>query len=69
MAQITITIPDRIEEMLREIAINQGRPFSQLAALCLEQGFYEQLEKLNKSGVYDKLANKRKEEDAKNEHC
>ena len=67
MAQITITIPDSLEELLRSVAEDQGRPLSQLASICLEQGLYEQLEKLNKAEVYRNLIIKRSQKTASKE--
>ena len=71
MAQVTITIPDSLEEYLRDVAEQEGMKFSSLAALCVQFGFSEYVERLNKYQVYKKLKSrfpqKRKSEGAKDE--
>lgn len=55
MAQVTITIPDSLEEYLRDVAEEEGMKFSSLAALCVQFGFSEYVERLNKYQVYKRL--------------
>lgn len=55
MAQITIIIPDSLEEAFRDVADREGLKMSQLGSFCLQLGFSAYLEGLNKYWVYKKL--------------
>ena len=56
MAQITIVIPDSLEEAFRDVAGRESLKMSQLGFFCLQLGFFAYVEGLNKYGVYKKLS-------------
>jgi hypothetical protein len=56
MAQITIIIPDGLEEAFRDVAGRESLKMSQLGFFCLQLGFFAYVEGLNKYGVYKKLS-------------
>jgi metal-responsive CopG/Arc/MetJ family transcriptional regulator len=60
MAQISITIPNDLEEILNLLSSEQKRSKSELASHALELGLAQYLEALNKREVYKSLVEKRK---------
>lgn len=48
MAQITVTIPDDIAEVIAAIVAQTGRSQSSLCASYIEEGVYKHVEQLNK---------------------
>jgi hypothetical protein len=59
MAQITITIPENLDRVIRLLADDQDRSMSQISATCLEIGLYSFIESQNKVEVYRSLVQKR----------
>lgn len=60
MAQISITIPAEIEDLLNFLSLEQKRSKSELAAHALELGLSEYLESLIRRDVFKNLVDKRR---------
>ena len=60
MAQISITIPNDVDEILSLMSAEQKRSKSELASHALEIGLAQYLESLNKRATYKMLAEERK---------
>lgn len=59
MAQITITIPDHVKELLDFLCKEKKRPLSDLVSHCLEIGISQFVEAANKEEVYRSLIRKK----------
>lgn len=60
MAQITVTIPDDIAEVVSAIVAETGRSQSSLCASYIEDGVYKHVEQLNKVEAWKSMIAKRR---------
>mgnify|MGYP003402265678 CR=1 FL=1 len=62
MPQITITISEDLHSLLNKVRTQQARPLSEMAAMILELGLYDYMQRRNTAEVYLKLERRRKNE-------
>jgi predicted transcriptional regulator len=60
MAQISVIVPDDIQELLAEVAKETGRSVSSIASDYIEEGVYKHVEQLNKVEIWRGQIAKRK---------
>ncbi len=62
MAQVTVSIPDDLAEIISLIVKETGRSQSGLCADWIKDGVYKEVENLNKVEVYKSLLKKRQKQ-------
>lgn len=60
MAQISVIVPDDIQELLAEVAKETGRSVSSICSDYIEEGVYKHVEQLNKVEIWRGQIAKRK---------
>ncbi len=60
MPQVSVVVPDDIQELLTEVAKETGRSISSLCADYIEEGVYKHVEQLNKVEIWRSQIAKRK---------